>query len=53
LYWAFKAFIDNIEDFRLAPGKNNLRHLPNYSLRILKSLHIEFDAKTDRQQVPV
>jgi cytochrome P450 len=45
LYWAFKAFIDNVEDFRLTPGKNNLRHLPNYSLRILKELHIEFEAK--------
>ena len=48
LYWAFKAFIDNIEDFRLTPGRNNLRHLPNYSLRILKELHIEFEAKTKR-----
>ncbi len=42
LYWAFKAFIDRIESFRLVPGKNDLRHLPNYSLRILKELHIEF-----------
>ena len=45
LYWGFKAFIDRIEDFRLAPGKNKLRHLPNYSLRILKELHIEFTPK--------
>ena len=42
LYWAFKAFIDGIEDFELVPDKNNLRHLPNYSLRILKELHINF-----------
>lgn len=42
LYWGFKAFIDRVAEFRLAPGRNNLRHLPNYSLRILKELHIEF-----------
>ena len=45
LYWGFKAFIDRIEDFALTPGKNNFRHLPNYSLRILKELHIEFTPK--------
>lgn len=45
LYWGFKAFIDKIDDFELAPGKNNLRHVPHYSLRILKELHIEFTAK--------
>lgn len=44
LYWAFRAFIDRVDDFWLTPGKNNLRHLPNYSLRILKELHIEFQA---------
>ena len=42
LYWGFKAFMDAVDDFWLAPGKNNFRHLPNYSLRILKELHIEF-----------
>ena len=42
LYWGFRAFIDRVEDFQLTPGKNNLRHVPNYSLRILKELHIEF-----------
>ena len=46
LYWGFKAFIDSVDDFSLVPEKNNLRHLPNYSLRILKELHIEFSART-------
>ncbi|NKB99932.1 MAG: cytochrome P450 [Pseudomonadales bacterium] len=46
LYWGFKAFIDAVEDFSVIPNKNNLRHLPNYSLRILKELHIEFTART-------
>ena len=45
LYWGFKAFIDHIDTFRVVPEKNNLRHLPNYSLRILKELHIEFTPK--------
>ena len=42
LYWGFKAFVDRIDEVWLAPGKNDLRHLPNYHLRILKELHIEF-----------
>jgi cytochrome P450 len=45
LYWGFKAFIDRIEDFRLAPGKNDFRHHPNYALRIKRELHIEFTPK--------
>jgi cytochrome P450 len=45
LYWGFKAFIDHIEEFRLAPGMNDLRHHPNYALRALRGLHIEFTAK--------
>lgn len=48
LYWGFKAFIDRIESFRVVPEKNNLRHLPNYALRILKELHIEFTPKQER-----
>jgi cytochrome P450 len=45
LYWGFKAFIDRVDDFWLAEGKNDLRHLPNYGLRILQELHIEFVKK--------
>ena len=46
LYWGFKAFIDAIDDFELAPGRNDLRHHPNYSLRALQELHIEFIARS-------
>ncbi len=42
LYWGFKAFVDNVAEFRLAPGENDLRHYPNYALRALNALHIEF-----------
>ena len=45
LYLSFKAFLDRIEDFNLAEGKNNLRHAPNFCLRALKELHIEFRKK--------
>ncbi len=45
LWWGFTAFLERIEDFRLAPGKNHLRHVPNVYLRCLKELHIEFTPK--------
>ncbi|MEN3951720.1 cytochrome P450 [Iodidimonas sp. SYSU 1G8] len=45
LYWGFKSFIDRIDDFWLAPGKNKFRHQPNFCLRALKELHIEFTPK--------
>lgn len=45
LYWAFKAFVDRVDDFKLAEGKNDLRHVPNYLLRALNELHIEFTKK--------
>jgi cytochrome P450 len=45
MWWGFTAFLDRIEDFRLAPDKNQLRHVPNFYLRCLKELHIEFTPK--------
>ncbi len=48
LYWGFKAFIDSVEDFWLAPEKNDLRHYPNYALRALNELHIEFTPRSER-----
>ncbi len=45
LYWAFKVITDRIDDVWLAEGKNTLRHLPNYMLRIKKDLYIEFNKK--------
>lgn len=46
LYWGFKAFFDRIDDFKLAEGKNQMRHAPNFCLRALNELHIEFTAKS-------
>ncbi|MDA0338345.1 MAG: cytochrome P450 [Proteobacteria bacterium] len=42
LYWSFKVITEKLDEVWLAPGKNDLRHLPNYMLRIMKDLHIEF-----------
>lgn len=42
LYWGFKALTDRIEDMWFAAGKNDFRHAPNFALRALKELHIEF-----------
>lgn len=45
LYWGFKALVDRVDTLCLAEGKNTLRHHPNYMLRIMKELHIEFTKK--------
>ncbi|MFP6815356.1 MAG: cytochrome P450, partial [Pseudomonadales bacterium] len=42
LHWGFKVFLDRIDEFKLVEGRNNLRHQPNYNLRALKELYIEF-----------
>lgn len=45
LYCGFRAFIDRVDDFRLAPEQGELSYAPHMFLRALKELHIEFDAK--------
>ena len=45
MYWSFRALVDKIDNLRFAPGKNDFRQVPNFALRALKELHIEFDAK--------
>ena len=42
LWWGFTAFQNRIEEFRLAPGKNQLRHVHHFYLRCLQDLHIQF-----------
>jgi len=43
LYWGFRALRDRIDDLWYSTSKpNNLRHVPNFCLRALKELHIEF-----------
>ncbi len=41
---AFEALFDKLHDMRLAPGRNDLRHVPSFTHRGLRELWIEFDA---------
>jgi cytochrome P450 len=43
MFWAFDALLRRCANIRLAPGKNDLTHMPGMMLRALKELHIEFD----------
>ena len=45
LLYSFRAFVDRIDDFSLVDDINDYSIAPNYSLRALKELHIEFSAK--------
>jgi len=42
LYWSFKALVERIDEMWFAPGKNDFSIAPNFALRALKELHIEF-----------
>ncbi len=42
LHWGFKAMIEHFDEMWFAEGKNDFRHAPNFSLRALNELHIEF-----------
>ncbi len=46
MYWAFKALIDHVDEMWFAPGKNDFNVSPNFALRALKALHIEFTPKS-------
>ncbi len=45
LHWGFAALLDRTRNLRLAPGKNDFAIAPNYCLRALKRLHVEFDPR--------
>lgn len=45
LYFGFKVLVERISAMRFAPGKNDFRYHPNYFLRAIKELHIEFDRR--------
>lgn len=45
LYWGFRALLDRLDNIRLAPARNTFRHLPNFMMRALEELYIEFDPK--------
>jgi cytochrome P450 len=41
----YQELFKRFKNFRLAPGKNDLRHHPSVLLRGLKALHIEYDLR--------
>ncbi len=43
LYWAFRALLDRVDTLRFADGANDFSVAPNFSLRAMQELHIEFD----------
>jgi cytochrome P450 len=51
LYWAFHALCSRVEDMRFAEGKNSFEVAPNFSLRALQELHIEFKATAPQDRV--
>ena len=42
LYFSFKVLTERVDDLWFAEGKNDFRHHPNFCLRALRELHIEF-----------
>jgi cytochrome P450 len=45
LYWAFKVLAERVDEMSFAEGKNDFKQAPNFALRALKELHINFTAK--------
>lgn len=43
LYWAFRALVDRVETLRFAPQANTFEVAPNFALRALETLNLEFD----------
>jgi cytochrome P450 len=42
MWWGFKALIDRIDEMWFVPGANDFSVAPNFALRALNELHIEF-----------
>jgi cytochrome P450 len=51
LFWAFQALIDRVDGMRFAAGENSFEVAPNFSLRAMQELRIEFDAKPHGDRV--
>jgi cytochrome P450 len=42
LILGFRSLLDRVDTLKLAPDRNDFKHAPNFCLRALKELHIEF-----------
>jgi cytochrome P450 len=45
LYWGFRSFLERTSKVRLAADATPPRHQPNFCLRALQELHVEFDVE--------
>jgi cytochrome P450 len=51
LFWAFQALIDRVDGMRFTVGANSFEVAPNFSLRAMQELRIEFDAKPSGDRI--
>ena len=51
LYWSFRALIDRVEEMSFVPGANDFTVAPNFALRALKELHIDFVPNARHEEV--
>jgi cytochrome P450 len=51
LFWAFQALIDRVDGMRFTAGENSFEVAPNFSLRAMQELRVEFDAKPPGDRV--
>lgn len=51
LFWAFQALIDRVDAMRFTAGANSFEVAPNFSLRAMQELRIDFDAKSPADRV--
>ncbi len=51
LFWAFQALIDRVDGMRFTAEANSFEVAPNFSLRAMQELRIEFDAKSPADRV--
>jgi cytochrome P450 len=45
MYYSFKTLVERVDEIWFAPDKNDFRHHPQFFLRALKELHIEFQKR--------
>jgi len=51
LFWAFHALCNRVEALSFSSGKNSFEVAPSFSLRAMKELHVEFEAKPFDQRM--
>lgn len=50
MFWAFHALVDRVQEMRFTQGANSFEVAPNFSLRALKELHIDFTPAPPEQR---